>query len=110
MNRFINDYEIVKIELHNYSNNGNLAIELLCVDKEYRTLETFDFITTNLECILKANEGYIRNDNINIIKFIENNKLGVKIPNRTMQSGFCKYDLYEFDLKAIEQYNLVNNK
>ena len=74
-----------------YTNNGNLAIQLL----EDNTDEPFAMLTVNLD---KLPYGYAYLDTNNCPwaeRFVDDNHLG-EYTGFYAQSGFCEYPLYRF--------------
>lgn len=102
------EYEIVKIDTKSYANNGNLAIQLYCKDKEYDMIEPFATLTVNLCKLNSENEAYIdTNNNPWAVDFIEKYNLGKNI-GMTYQSGYCTYPLYEMNIEELAKYKEVS--
>ena len=104
---------IAKVALFkmNYKNNNNLAI--LMYDVKYKTV--YSVLTVNLvDYIEEFNCAFIDTNNVpNALKFIRENKLGVKT-GKSGISGFCIYPEVRFDLSKMnseEEYiKLIGEK
>lgn len=100
----INGYKIIKINRQNYL-NGNLALELICLDKTFNIPEPFSMITKNLEDNLEPNEAYIDTNNCPwVVDILDSYKLA-KPTGEVFLSGFVEYPKYKFNLDKIRKLN-----
>jgi hypothetical protein len=106
----INGYDIKRIDISDYSNNDNLAIQLINSNKEYGYDEPYAIMSVNLDQTLPSNFAYVDTNNCKwATEFIEKNNLGVDT-GKTRQSGWCEYPLYMFDFEKIKEYNERNKR
>lgn len=92
-------------ELNNYMDNGTLYVGLITNEEGYP--EPWQNLTVNLDASrwCKPNCAYIdtNNNGDEIIDWLEKNGLG-KATERIAASGWCFYPEFEFDMKALEQH------
>lgn len=97
------NFKITEIELTNYQNNDNLAIELYCWDEEYGGTTNFATLTVNLQAKLPPNLAFVDTNNVKEAEdFIKEYGLGTPT-GMYGKSGFCSYPLYEFNLDKIKE-------
>lgn len=90
--------EMVELTMSQYAGSGNLFLELINTEGEYP--EPYGNITVNLGEVPKYC-GYIDTNNMpEIEKFIADNDLG-DFTGLTLQSGFCEYPLYVFNVDKL---------
>ncbi len=90
--------ETVELTMSQYASSGNLFLELINTEGEYP--EPYGNITVNLGEVPKYC-GYIDTNNMpEIEKFIADNDLG-DFTGLTLQSGFCEYPLYVFNVDKL---------
>lgn len=90
--------ETVELTMSQYAGSGNLFLELINTEGEYP--EPYGNITVNLGEVPKYC-GYIDTNNMpEIEKFIADNDLG-DFTGLTLQSGFCEYPLYVFNVDKL---------
>lgn len=95
--------EEVKLSIAHYQNNGNLAIQMICVNGEYEN-EPFAFLTVNLNEKLPENCAYIDINNLRqAFDFCLLNKLA-EFDYSFKQSGYCSYPLMRFNMDEIKKY------
>jgi len=112
-----NDYKVFKMDTgygydidvivvpRRYANNDTLAIEILEINEEGE-LEPWIDATVNLHgaeggCQTDTRAFLdLNNGGATLLAFIGSNELAKPLPI-TKASGFCTYQLYEFDLKKI---------
>ena len=95
----------ITFEINSYRENDNLAIGMLCWDEEYGWAEPWSMLTVNLSIKCAPNCAFIdtNNNSDSIIYWLTNNKLG-KLTGRVVQSGFCIYPEFEFDMDEVKKY------
>jgi hypothetical protein len=86
--------------------NNNLAIQLVTWEEGYP--EVWSDLTVNLEDNLESDCAYIdiNNNGVEILQWIEDNKLGVPTGKITY-SGFCQYPQYKINLDLLSNMELV---
>lgn len=90
--------ETVELTMSQYAGSGNLFLELINTEGEYP--EPYGNITVNLGEVPKYC-GYIDTNNMpEMEKFIADNDLG-DFTGLTLQSGFCEYPLYVFNVDKL---------
>lgn len=90
--------EMVELTMSRYAGSGNLFLELINTEGEYP--EPYGNITVNLGEVPKYC-GYIDTNNMpEMEKFIVDNDLG-NFTGLTLQSGFCEYPLYVFNVDKL---------
>lgn len=93
----IRGYDIIGINIGNYSHNNNTAISLDCSEGVFAT------ITVNLDENLDEDMAYLDTNNCSWVEDImEKYGLG-EFTGKIRQSGFCVYPLYKLNLKAIKE-------
>lgn len=101
----IKGYEIISIEINNYTSNGNTAISLICLEDNIPS--PFATITVNFDEKLEKDMAYIDTNNCPWAESIlTENNWGVPT-GKQMASGFCIYPLYKLNLEEISKYNLT---
>ena len=92
------DYELA-FYVGSYTNNGNMAIQLILPKEE----DVWGDLTVNLDFLMPGFAFVDTNNNSNIEKILK--KHGFAKPTGTTRvSGFCEYPLYEFDLEKMKPY------
>ena len=106
VNIYEKEFEITRIVIEKYANNGNLALQIMCIDDETGWEDYFAKLTVNLtEYTLNENEAFVDTNNCPWAeKFIEENNIG-KFQNIYAPSGYCHYPQYKFDIERIEELN-----
>ena len=95
-------YEL-SFRIDRYSNNDNLAILAMCKDED-GFVEPYGNLTVNIEKLNKDNWGCVDTNNWrDAIDLIEQNKLGTPT-GMVLQSGYCTYPVYEFDMNELKKY------
>lgn len=99
-------YHVV-LEKGKYSNNGTLAIEMICTTPKGKYKEPFGMLTVNLD-----DSDVMANDTM---AFIDTNNLGIEIiqwltkngiATHTQMmgfSGFCAYPLFKFNQSVLDE-------
>ena len=85
-----NDTE-VSLKRNSYRNNGTLAMEMITVPDD----EPYSMITVNICCPLQND-----NNNPGIGAWLRKNGIAKPLGYK-QRSGFCLYELYEFNLAAL---------
>ena len=82
--------------------NGNLCIQLLCLNEEFGYMEPYAKLTVNLQDGLASDLAYVDTNNVpGAEDFINTYGLGVNT-GVTRRSGYCTYPLYRFYTDVIE--------
>lgn len=84
--------------ISSYSNNGNMAIELI-TDED----EPYCGLSVNLDFLMPGFAFVNTNSEIKFEKILKKNKWA-KPTGTKRSSGYCTYPLYEFDLKKMKPY------
>lgn len=88
----------IKLMIDRYTYNDNLYIGLICEEGPYSNL------TTNTDIVLSEDEAAVDVNNFpEAREFIEMNNLGQNT-GKLIQSGFCTYPVYKFDIKECKKY------
>ncbi len=84
-----------------YANNGNLAVQIMSIDEDGFS-EPFASLTTNI-VDLDKNLACVDENNLycDVAERLENMGL-IKKMNRSVASGFCSYEVFEFTDKFFE--------
>lgn len=95
-----------RIRATKYMYPENLALSIETYLSEYRVWEPFSRLTVNLpdQNKLNSDEGFLDvNQNWDIAKFVEDNKLGTPTGKKVRPEGsYVTYPLYKWDLTKIE--------
>ena len=85
--------------LARYSMNNNLCINMVEVNEG-----PWSTLTTNFDVVLAPDEAFVdTNNNTGIDKILVAN--GIAEPTgKGIQSGFCTYPLFKFNLDKVEEY------
>lgn len=102
---------LVSLGIHNYQNNGRLALELIehLADPEYgQCEEPYGMVTVNIpdEEVTDNDCGFVDVNNLGkgITEFLKKN--GLAHPTgMTGFSGYCAYPEFEFDIDRIKEYD-----
>ena len=96
--------EILGINIEKYANNDNLAIMLICETEGFP--EPYATITVNIDD-LDENQSCVDTNNCPwAIDLIEEYKLG-EPTGKIIQSGFCTYPVYQFDINELKKYEIT---
>ena len=93
----------LRFEKQNYAHGHNLAIEVLCWNKEFEFWERYGLLTVNLpNTVLAENRAFLDSNKCSeeILKWIFDNNYAQIIGQG--QSGFCTYHLVEFSAEFLE--------
>ena len=92
-----NDTE-VSLKRNSYRNNGTLAMEMITVPDD----EPYSMITVNICCPLQNDKfAFVdENNNPGIGAWLRKNGIAKPLGYK-QRSGFCLYELYEFNLAAL---------
>ena len=108
-------YEVYT-KINRYRDGGVLYVGLDCIDKECGFVTPFTDLTVNVpyEFIpITEEQMYMApidtNNNPWAEKFLTDNKLATPT-NMEVQSGWCTYPIYRFNLKEVEKYLYKPNK
>lgn len=95
--------------IHEYSQNGNLAIQLMTEEEGFP--EPWSFLTVNLGVTCPENCAFvdINNNGEEILDFIINNNIG-KPTGRCKTSGFVTYPEYKFTNKFLNKGEIIMNE
>ena len=99
----------IYFELAQYASNDNFAVNML-TDLE-AVDEPFGCCTVNLGMKLQMGYAYIDENNLpGITDFLEENVLGSRIMGCYAFSGFCKYQLFKFDMNELSKYTKYDRR
>ena len=100
---FGNKYNIT-LKISSYEEGGSLDIAMLYYDIDFKTDMPYGVLTVNLCQELEPDCAFVDTNNCgeNIMRFIEDNKIGVPT-GKTARSGFCTYPEVKFNLERIRE-------
>lgn len=117
LNRF---FRAVRLPLHstsirvalcvtNYVTNNNTCIE--AYKPTLRGYEDWDVVTVNTDTALPKDCACIDTNHHGqeLVDRLIKLKLGIPT-GQYVQSGFCLYPVFKFDLKRLKRFSVVNNK
>ena len=93
----------ITFEIHEYANNGNLAIQMICWDEGFP--EPYSMLTVNLDKKCRPNCAFIdiNNNGYDIINWLVVNNLG-RVTGSIRTSGWCTYPEFEFNMDELKKY------
>ena len=94
----------ITLEIHKYSSNDNLAIQMMCWDEELFP-EPWSMLTVNLDVKCRPNCAFIdtNNNGRSIVDWLISNNLG-KTTGMVRASGWCIYPEFEFNMDELMKY------
>lgn len=103
LNAYGNTYKI-KLQIAEYY-NGNIAINMLYYDEDFKAYGPYATLTVNLDDDLPLNHAYIDVNNLgdDIITWVLVNNLA-DFADKYTCSGWVAYPLFKFDLEEVKKY------